>query len=138
MDIEICLMSEEDHMQVLSLYERVFNKKQKNDYHISDSNAIFVVAKTEGKVIGLVQLDIITDVFKGIKYGYINSVCTDFNYRNMGVGDKMIKECTKIAINNNCNYIELTSSDSKVIAHKLYYKNGYVIRKTNVFRKELK
>lgn len=137
MDINIRLMNEDDHNKVLALYEEVFGKKQINDYHIKDSNALFIIAQFNNEVVGLVQLDIIMDVFKGVKYGYINSVCTSPHYRRMGIGEKLMTKATEIAKENNCKYIELTSSDSKVAAHKLYFKNGYQIRKTNVFKKEL-
>lgn len=137
MDIIIKRMEEKEHNMVLDLYERVFDKKQIQPFHISDSNGIFVIAKDNDRVVGLVQLDIIVDVFKGIKYGFINSVCTDAQYRGRGIGDRMIKEVHRIAKERGCSYIELTSSDSKKAAHRLYFKNGYVIRDTNVFRVSL-
>ena len=137
MDIIIKRMEEKEHNMVLDLYERVFDKKQIQPFHISDSNGIFVIAKDNDRVVGLVQLDIIVDVFKGIKYGFINSVCTDAQYRGRGIGDRMIKEVHRIAKKMGCSYIELTSSDSKKAAHRLYFKNGYVIRDTNVFRVSL-
>ena len=65
MDIIIKRMEEKEHNMVLDLYERVFDKKQIQPFHISDSNGIFVIAKDNDRVVGLVQLDIIVDVFKG-------------------------------------------------------------------------
>ena len=97
MDIIIKRMEEKEHNMVLDLYERVFDKKQIQPFHISDSNGIFVIAKDNDRVVGLVQLDIIVDVFKGIKYGFINSVCTDAQYRGRGIGDWMINEVHMIA-----------------------------------------
>lgn len=135
--MNIRLLRNNEYDKALNLYEKVFNKKQITKYELNDSNAYFIVAEIDNNIVGLVQLDIIIDVFGGFKYGYVNSVCVDENYRKNGIGTKLMNMVTEICEKEKCKHIELTSSNNKKAAHQLYFKLGYEIRDTNVFRKKL-
>ena len=49
----------------------------------------------------------------------------------------MLEFIFNMAKDDNISYIELTSRSSREAANHLYLKNGFVIRDTNVFRKEM-
>ena len=55
----------------------------------------------------------------------------------MSIGTKMLEFIFNYAKNDSVSYIELTSRSSREAANHLYLKTGFVIRDTNVFRKEM-
>ena len=55
----------------------------------------------------------------------------------MNIATKLLEFIFNYANNDNVGYIELTSKSSREAANHLYLKSGFVIRDTNVFRKEI-
>ena len=55
----------------------------------------------------------------------------------MGIATKMLEFIFNYAKNDDVSYIELTSKSSREAANHLYLKNGFVVRDTNVFRKDI-
>lgn len=56
---------------------------------------------------------------------YIDALWIDENYRNCGIGTKLLKEIEKIAIKESCNLIHLDTFDFQ--AKDFYIKNGYEV-----------
>lgn len=56
---------------------------------------------------------------------YIDALWIDENYRNCGIGNKLLKEIEKIAIKESCNLIHLDTFDFQ--AKDFYIKNGYEV-----------
>ncbi len=116
------------------LLKEAFNleKVYKN---ISDNIELLVVFNDE--VIGYLNLNKNIDMITGENYFYVNYVCVKKSFRRLGVAKKMFMEVFSICLKNNIKYLELTSNDSRVAAHKLYESLGFSVRETNVFRKEI-
>ena len=88
-------------------------------------------------LVGFCQIDYLNDIFANEKRAYINSFCIDSKYRNMGYGDKLLKGCINILEKESINYINMTSNKKRIIAHKLYEKNGFSIVDTCIFKRNL-
>ena len=58
------------------------------------------------------------------------------NIEGMGIATKLFEEVFNICRFENISYIELTSNETRVEAHALYKKIGFMVRDTTVFRKE--
>lgn len=116
------------------LLKEAFNLK-KVYKNISDNIELLVVFNDE--VIGYLNLNKNIDMITGENYFYVNYVCVKKSFRRLGVAKKMFMEVFSICLKNNIKYLELTSNDSRVAAHKLYESLGFSVRETNVFRKEL-
>lgn len=116
------------------LLKEAFNLK-KVYKNISDNIELLMVFKDE--VIGYLNLNKNIDMITGENYFYVNYVCVKKSFRRLGVARKMFIEVFSICLKNNIKYLELTSNDSRVAAHKLYESLGFSVRETNVFRKEI-
>ena len=116
------------------LLKEAFNLK-KVYKNISDNIELLVVFNDE--VIGYLNLNKNIDMITGENYFYVNYVCVKKSFRRLGVAKKMFMEVFSICLKNNIKYLELTSNDSRVAAHKLYESLGFSVRETNVFRKEI-
>ena len=116
------------------LLKEAFNLK-KVYKNISDNIELLVVFNDE--VIGYLNLNKNIDMITGENYFYVNYVCVKKSFRRLEIDKKMFMEVFSICLKNNIKYLELTSNDSRVAAHKLYESLGFSVRETNVFRKEI-
>lgn len=123
-----------DNKQVIDLYNKCFSYNC-NKINLNPTGTILILLENN-KIIGMGTLDVINDIFKGIKYGYLNNICIDPEYQGKGLGNYLLKELEKLAIKKECKYLMLTSNKNRIIAHKLYLKNGYEIIDTCVFKKK--
>ena len=127
----------DDFDGVINLLKNHFNISD-NIYSIDDSvNNFGIVALVDEKVVGYIRIDKLNNPFKNSNYYLLNYVCVDSNYQNMNIATKMLEFIFNIAKDDNISYIELTSKSSREAANHLYLKMGFVIRNTNVFRKEM-
>lgn len=97
---------------------------------------IELVAIEDEAVVGYLMINIMHDSIKNIRYGMVNYVCVAKEYRRQGIATKLFEEVFDICRNENISYIELTSNETRVEAHALYKKIGFMVRDTTVFRKE--
>lgn len=126
-----------DFNEVIKLLGSSFNIKD-NIKSIDDNDYSFgLVALLDKNIVGYIRVDKLNNPFKDNYYYFISYVCVDSKYQSMGVATKMLEFIFKKAKNDNISYIELTSRSSREAANHLYLKNGFVIRDTNVFRKEI-
>ena len=127
----------DDFNEVIKLLKDNFNI---SDYikSIDDNlNSFGMVASFNKKIVGYIRIDKLNNPFKNNYYYFLSYVCVDSNYQNIGIATKMLEFIFNMAKDNNINYIELTSRSSREVANHLYLKTGFVIRDTNVFRKEI-
>ena len=123
----------DDKEKVINLYNKCFSHKC-NEINMIPTGTILVLEE-DNKIIGMGTIDILNDIFKDVKYGYLNNICVDPDYQGRGLGNYLVKEIEKYARENNCNYLMLTSSKKRVAAHKVYLKNEFEIVDTCVFKK---
>jgi len=99
-------------------------------------NNIYVV-DNDFEVIGMCIVDYIDDIFISKRIAFINGVCVHKKYRNQGVATFMLLEIEKIALEDGCIEIMLTSASNRKAANYLYNKLGFSIYDTNVFKKKI-
>ena len=117
------------------------NKLLKDVYDLEKScfnnKNIEIVAVLDNQVIGYLTINRLYDSVRDINYAFLNYVCVDKDYRNIGIASNMLNYVFDICNKLGIKYIELTSNSSRIEAKKLYRDSGFVVRDTNVFRKEI-
>lgn len=127
----------EDFNDVINLVKDNFNISDNIKSLDDNLNSFGIVATIDKKIVGYLRTDKLYNPFKKCYYYYLSYVCVDSNYQNMSIGTEMLEFIFNYAKNDSVSYIELTSRSSREAANHLYLKTGFVIRDTNVFRKEM-
>jgi len=122
-----------DLVSLNKLLSEVYNLEKSG----TNSNNIELVAVIDQEVVGYLTINKLYDSVRDINYAFINYVCVLKKYRNKGIASNMLLKVFDICRDMNVSYIELTSNSSRVDAQELYINSGFVVRETNVFRKEL-
>jgi len=126
-----------DHTAIIDLFNRCFHKNiLYHDFNLDNDN-IIIIAEVEERIIGLLEIDFITNRVQNTKYAMINNVCVDEVFRQFGIGTLLIKSAEDICKQHNCSFINLTSNKSRTEAHALYKKEGYHIIDTCILKKDL-
>ncbi|MCI8347147.1 MAG: GNAT family N-acetyltransferase [Bacilli bacterium] len=118
--------------ELLNEYEFGFQRKG-----VKKTSNKEIVAVVDQHIVGYAVLNQLYDNIQNINYGYINYVCVLKKFQNQKIATKMFHYIFEICKNERISYLELTSNPSRVAAHHLYEKLGFIIRKTDVFRKEI-
>lgn len=93
---------------------------------LADPHYGLFVADDGGRVAGTVMGIACYDLaFNGQKFGIIENVITDADYRGQGVGRRMFEAVEQWAVEQGCAYIQLVSSAYRTGAHQFYEKIGY-------------
>lgn len=130
-------MNTSDLETVTKIYEKCFFEECHGKCNNVTYRDNILLAVLDERVVGMATIDYLVDNFLSKKTAYINNVCVDPSYSNMGIGYKLMLECEKICKESNCSYIKLTSSQKRIFAHKLYHKLGFKIYDTTVFKKNI-
>ena len=126
-----------DFREVISLLKSQFNISDSIEYLNDNANSFGIVATINKSVVGYMRVDKLKNIGKDCYYYILNYICVNSNYQNMNIATKLLEFIFNYANNDNVSYIELTSKSSREAANHLYLKSGFVIRDTNVFRKEI-
>lgn len=134
MKIETRKYEESDLEAVNEILKEAFNSEKKN---FTGEEFYEIVATVEGEVAGYLLL---TDVLNPVKdkiYCLVDYVCVSSKYRGLGVGKYLVDYAEEIAKGKNAMYLQLTCSRFRVAAHRLYEKCGYIMRDSDIYRKEI-
>ena len=96
-------------------------------------NLYCYVVEVDKKNIGFAALTLRFVPTKGY-VGVIEDVVIDENYRQMGLGTKLIKKLLDKGNNLKVFAVELTSNPKRESARRLYQKLGFELLETGVFR----
>ncbi len=124
-----------DYFDVSRILKEAFDVSKANVN--PDDNYKELVATIDNKPVGYLVLTKVLDLVKGKPYFLVDYVCVDSNYRNLGIGYKLMDKVLEIASSYDGLYIELTSKRERVAAHHLYEKAGYVRRDSFIYRRVL-
>ena len=102
---------------------------------LADPDAVIVVAKEEGAIVGLASLYILRKI--GKVSAYIEDVVVDAGQRGKGIGEQLVRKTIEIARENGVATIYLTSRPIHAAAHNLYKKVGFGTKETTVFKMNL-
>lgn len=79
-------------------------------------------SRVVGTVMGIACYDL---AFDGKKFGVVENVITDEDYRGQGVGRRLFRALEEWAVQQDCAYIQLVSSARRTGAHRFYERIGY-------------
>ena len=127
----------DEYDETLELINKSFDTNASKETFILANNQKLLLLKNESEIIGTCLITLKNNPVNNTKTFYLDYICIKEEYRNRGLGSKIIKEVEKIARNENINYLELTSNKNREYARKMYLNEGMTIKDTNVFVKEL-
>lgn len=93
----------------------------------SDKNNYLIVAELENKIVGTLQLTLITYLtYQGGKRALIEGVRIDQSVRGQGVGKAMLEWAIKKARDEGCHVVQLTTDKKRPDALTFYQKLGFI------------
>ncbi|MDA8027111.1 MAG: GNAT family N-acetyltransferase [Actinomycetota bacterium] len=100
---------------------------------IADRDATLIVARDEsGTAAGMLTL-IVFRIPTGIR-AWIEDVVVDQSARGKSVGSYLVQRANEIATAKGAKSVDLTSRPDREAANRLYVREGFELRKTNVYR----
>ncbi len=137
-EVKIQVASENEEDQIRQLVTTCFSEINNSDISIEQTDTSFsIIAICNQKIIGHIRIDQLKDVFKNKLYYVLNYVCVDPQFRNCGVGTRLLLFVEEMAKAKNVSYIELTSQPTRIAAHHLYQQNHFTIKNTDFFYKHI-
>ncbi len=104
---------------------------------LRSGNSHFFVAELDNKdIAGILTLSTY-NIPTGRKY-WIEDVVVDNNQRGQGLGRDLVLFAIEYARKAGAKSVELTSRPARIEANKLYMKLGFDLRKTNLYRFNIK
>lgn len=61
----------------------------------------------------------------GVRFTVVDNMVVDPNYRDQGIGKKIMMKAMELARQNDCYKMMLYSNESRVRAHEFYKKLGF-------------
>lgn len=84
-----------------------------------------LVAEEADELLGLGTLSILHPMHHSSKIAEVLELIVDKNIRGKGIGTKLLKRLTEIAITEKCTGIELASNQKRKEAHQFYEREGF-------------
>ena len=101
---------------------------------VDDRNTCVFVA-CQPAIVGTLTL-VVVSTPSGSK-AWIEDVVVDESTRKQGVGEKLVAHAVDFCRDLNVSSVNLTSTPARIEANKLYRRQGFVLRETNVYRLSL-
>lgn len=119
-------MTVDDIPQVYIVERRSFPNPWSKNIFLAEltrnDTAVYIVAETEERVVGYAGMWIILDE------GHITNIAVDPTYRSQGIGQGLLDELTKLAVERGAIAMTLEVRVSNAEAQSLYTKLGFVPR----------
>ena len=96
-------------------------------YQLGRTDAFLLVATEDtGSVIGFVSGHFIPQIALEGDFCRISYFCVDQHSRSLGVGRLLEESVSAIANRRNCDRIEVHCHARRELAHRFYFKQGYI------------
>ncbi|MBX3710217.1 MAG: GNAT family N-acetyltransferase [Gammaproteobacteria bacterium] len=93
----------------------------------ADKNNVLIVAELDNKIVGTFQITFITYLtYQGGKRALIEEVRVDKSVRGKGFGKMMMEWAIKMAKENGCHLVQLTTNKKRTRALEFYKRLGFV------------
>lgn len=93
----------------------------------ADPNQLLVVARSDGEIIGTLQLTFIPGLARmGTWRGQIEAVRIARSRRGMGLGEELLRWAIDECRGRGCSLVQLTTDASRSGAHRFYERLGFV------------
>ena len=126
---EIVAMLADDHLgrarervedPLPAVYYEAFERVER------DQNLQLVVAESEGRVVGCLQLAILPGISsQGGLRGLLEDVRVATDCRSRGIGEQLVQWAVREAKARGCNLVELLTHQSRVDAQRFYKRLGF-------------
>jgi ribosomal protein S18 acetylase RimI-like enzyme len=91
-----------------------------------DQNLALVVAESEGRVVGCLQLAVLPGISsQGGMRGLLEDVRVAADCRSRGIGEQLVQWAITEAKAHGCNLVELLTHSSRVDAQRFYKRLGF-------------
>ena len=134
MKFEVRDYKENDLEAVNEILQEAFSTSKKN---FQGEQFHELVVCVDGMVAGYCLLTRVLNPIKEKNYLLVDYVCVSQEFQGMGLGKMLMDQAEEIGRIEGDMYLQLTSSYSRIAAHRLYEKCGFIKRESNIFRKEL-
>ncbi|RXT53590.1 GNAT family N-acetyltransferase [Bradyrhizobium betae] len=103
-----------------ALYYEAFERVER------DPNLTLVVAESEGRVVGCLQLAVLSGISsQGGSRGLLEDVRVATDCRSRGIGEQLVQWAVSEAKARGCNLVELLTHASRVDAQRFYKRLGF-------------
>ena len=103
-----------------AVYDQAFERIER------DSNLTLVVAESEGRVVGCLQLAVLAGISsQGGLRGLLEDVRVASDCRSRGIGEQLVQWAITEAKARGCNLVELLTHQSRVDAPRFYKRLGF-------------
>ena len=96
-----------------------------------------LVAHDAGQIIGMVNLLYTVSTALGARVAILEDMVISADYRDRGVGSKLLKYVLEFAEIQGCQRVTLLTDDDNVGAHRFYTRHGFERSSMLVFRNSL-
>ncbi|SKC06458.1 Ribosomal protein S18 acetylase RimI [Soonwooa buanensis] len=93
---------------------------------LKDENENSLVYEENEKVLGFISMHFIPQIAVEGDFARISYLVVDENTRGKNIGKKLLDYCEKLAVEKNCDRIELHSNFTREAAHRFYFREGYL------------
>ena len=84
-----------------------------------------IVAHDAGQIIGMVNLLYTVSTALGARVAILEDMVISPNYRDKGVGSKLLKYALEFAERQGCQRVTLLTDDDNIGAHRFYERHGF-------------
>lgn len=88
-------------------------------------NAQFILARDNGKFVGIAHWTIINDPFWNLKWARLETIYVKKGYRRQGIGKELVRHLIFDATNLDCSFIRLDTEHGNDIARTFYKSLGF-------------
>jgi len=135
-DVVIRSASKKDIPVILDLLYELGRPKPKKDSQLdtfeklitkysSESDKEILVAENQASVVGMVSITYLSKLNQEFFEMYIPELIVTQNYKNQGIGKKLIESCVKLAKDKKCHRIRLESGNQRKESHIFYKSLGF-------------
>lgn len=133
MDFQIVSAGSDDFEQVFALLLQLWPGRQLDrekirqvyNQALAAEQQEYIIAKDRERVIGLITLRIVTNLWAQGNLMEIEELVVDEAYRSRQIGSRLLQKSIAIAAENRCRTVEVTSNMKRTQAHKFYEMNGF-------------
>lgn len=116
-------MKEADLDRIMEIEEKSFNPPWSREAFLLELTknllAKYIVAEVDGRVVGYGGIWLIIDE------GHVTNIAVDEEYRNKGVGSKILEGLIQLCVDRNMTAMTLEVRKSNKVAQALYKKYGF-------------
>jgi PhnO protein len=116
------------HALINELEEKVLNEtyfKQLYYNNLIKNDFIYYVAEYQNLIVGFMSVNIQYPLHHCGKIAEVQELIVNKDYRNLKIGSALIQTAKKVARENACDTLELTSRFKRTDAHRFYEREGF-------------